>query len=248
MSHHPSSDSDVATTNIQHDEKIREPKTSVRHVEAAFDIDSEDLPKGYFLRPFFIGTLIASGLSVSAVSSSINFKSSTNRAIGSGWICSCCTAARKHQCRYWPRPELRLDRPCLHFDPSYRASACWTHVRSLRPPLVLHLGLSFGTSWLCHQCCCHTHFNADWRDGINRVRFGFSTFLTLRRWRAGAIQASLPQPLLSVFVGSAFFRSWTGYLLCVSSTHTSHLAILLLSDDRHQRCCRTVLVFLVSSL
>lgn len=39
----------------------------ISHVEGAFNVDSQDLPKGYFLRPFFIGTLIASGLSVSAV-------------------------------------------------------------------------------------------------------------------------------------------------------------------------------------
>ena len=75
MSHHQSSDGDGATTDIQRDEKHHEPNTSVRHVEATFDIDSEDLPKGYFLRPRFIGTLLASGFSVSAVSSLINSRS-----------------------------------------------------------------------------------------------------------------------------------------------------------------------------
>jgi hypothetical protein len=41
----------------------------VLQVDAASDIDAKDLPKGYFLRPYFIGTLIASGLSVSGVRS-----------------------------------------------------------------------------------------------------------------------------------------------------------------------------------
>lgn len=41
----------------------------VQQDEAASDIDAKDLPKGYFLRPYFIGTLIASGLSVSGVRS-----------------------------------------------------------------------------------------------------------------------------------------------------------------------------------
>jgi hypothetical protein len=34
-----------------------------------FDIDSQDLPEGYFRSPYFIGTLVAAGLSLSAVSS-----------------------------------------------------------------------------------------------------------------------------------------------------------------------------------
>jgi len=34
-----------------------------------FDIDSQDLPKGYYRSPLFIGTLIAQGLSVAAVRS-----------------------------------------------------------------------------------------------------------------------------------------------------------------------------------
>jgi hypothetical protein len=34
-----------------------------------FDIDSQDLPEGYFRSPYFIGTLVAAGLSLTAVSS-----------------------------------------------------------------------------------------------------------------------------------------------------------------------------------
>jgi len=34
-----------------------------------FDIDSQDLPEGYFHSPLFLGTLTAAGLSVMAVSS-----------------------------------------------------------------------------------------------------------------------------------------------------------------------------------
>jgi DNA primase catalytic subunit len=40
---------------------------AIDQAEDVFDIDSEDLPKGYFLRPYFLGTLLASGLSMSAV-------------------------------------------------------------------------------------------------------------------------------------------------------------------------------------
>ena len=40
---------------------------AIDQAEDGFDIDSEDLPKGYFLRPYFLGTLLASGLSMSAV-------------------------------------------------------------------------------------------------------------------------------------------------------------------------------------
>jgi hypothetical protein len=40
---------------------------AIDQAEDVPDIDSEDLPKGYFLRPYFLGTLLASGLSMSAV-------------------------------------------------------------------------------------------------------------------------------------------------------------------------------------
>jgi hypothetical protein len=35
-----------------------------------FDIDSAELPPGYFLTPFFIGTMAAAGLAVMSVSAS----------------------------------------------------------------------------------------------------------------------------------------------------------------------------------
>jgi len=38
----------------------------LQQVEAA-EIDAKDLPKGYFLKPYFVGTLLASGLSMSGV-------------------------------------------------------------------------------------------------------------------------------------------------------------------------------------
>jgi hypothetical protein len=65
MATHSSSDGEHVVTSTEHDEKTLSPE--VQQVEAAFDIDANDLPKGYFLRPFFLGTLLASGLSVSAV-------------------------------------------------------------------------------------------------------------------------------------------------------------------------------------
>jgi len=39
----------------------------VKEVTTPLDIESQNLPKGYFLKPYFLGTLIASGLSMSAV-------------------------------------------------------------------------------------------------------------------------------------------------------------------------------------
>ena len=66
MSHNATSDGEaVAPTALP--EKIS-PDPVVADVKT-FDIDSQDLPKGYYLSPLFIGTLIASGLSVMAVSS-----------------------------------------------------------------------------------------------------------------------------------------------------------------------------------
>jgi hypothetical protein len=43
----------------------------VDHPELVAGIDSQDLPDGYFRSSFFIGTLLASGFSVSAVSLSL---------------------------------------------------------------------------------------------------------------------------------------------------------------------------------
>jgi hypothetical protein len=65
MATNSSSDGEHAVTSTEHEKQGHLPV--VQQVEAAFDIDAHDLPKGYFLRPFFLGTLIASGLSVSAV-------------------------------------------------------------------------------------------------------------------------------------------------------------------------------------
>jgi hypothetical protein len=69
MSPNSSNNSDEAVTSTGD-------KAIADHVEASFDIDRQDLPKGYFLRPFFVGTLIASGLSVSAVSSLLSIYTS----------------------------------------------------------------------------------------------------------------------------------------------------------------------------
>jgi hypothetical protein len=65
MATNSSSDRDRAVTPTKHEEQGHSPV--VQQIEAAFDINAHDLPKGYFLRPFFLGTLLASGLSVSAV-------------------------------------------------------------------------------------------------------------------------------------------------------------------------------------
>ena len=63
----PGSDSEaVASTNPE--KPSLDPVVSPVNDVVAFDIDSADLPKGYFISPFFIGTMTASGLAVAAVS------------------------------------------------------------------------------------------------------------------------------------------------------------------------------------
>jgi hypothetical protein len=47
-------------------EKDGHTSVAAQPVEVA-SIDAKDLPKGYFLKPYFLGTLLASGLSVSGV-------------------------------------------------------------------------------------------------------------------------------------------------------------------------------------
>jgi len=83
MSIQSSSDSKNVAITTEEKNTVQTPVTN--RAEAVFDIDSQDLPKRYFLRPFFLGTLIASGLSVTAVSwypQSLQF--STNSYLGRG--------------------------------------------------------------------------------------------------------------------------------------------------------------------
>ena len=66
MSHNTGSDAEaIASTTFPE----KTPQDAVITALPGCDIDSQDLPKGYYLSPLFIGTLIASGLSVMAVSS-----------------------------------------------------------------------------------------------------------------------------------------------------------------------------------
>jgi hypothetical protein len=66
MSHNTGSDGEaIASTTLPE----KTPQDLAVLDVAIFDIDSQDLLKGYYRSPFFIGTLIASGLSVAAVSS-----------------------------------------------------------------------------------------------------------------------------------------------------------------------------------
>lgn len=65
MSHNADSEGEaVALTTFEKDI----PKAVVVSDVATSDINSQDLPKGYYRSPLFMGTLIASGLSVMAVS------------------------------------------------------------------------------------------------------------------------------------------------------------------------------------
>jgi hypothetical protein len=66
MPHNAGSDGEViASTTLPE----KTPQDPVVADVATFNIDSQDLPKGYYRSPLFMGTLIASGLSVMAVSS-----------------------------------------------------------------------------------------------------------------------------------------------------------------------------------
>lgn len=59
----------MATDSSRYGEAVSTEDEKERHVPqvTGSSVDGFDLPKGYFLRPFFLGTLLASGLSVSAV-------------------------------------------------------------------------------------------------------------------------------------------------------------------------------------
>lgn len=66
MSHNTSSGGRAnASTTLR--EKLSQDPVIIEIV--IFDINSQDLPKGYYRSPLFIGTIIASGLLVMAISS-----------------------------------------------------------------------------------------------------------------------------------------------------------------------------------
>jgi hypothetical protein len=58
----------VPTTEIDHEKEGHSP--IVQQVDAAStsDIDADDLPKGYFTTPYFLGTMVAAGLALAGVS------------------------------------------------------------------------------------------------------------------------------------------------------------------------------------
>jgi hypothetical protein len=66
MSHNPIKDGEAVVSTALPEKTSPDPVVAdVR----TFDIDSQDLPEGYFRSPYFIGTLVAAGLSLTAVSS-----------------------------------------------------------------------------------------------------------------------------------------------------------------------------------
>jgi hypothetical protein len=95
MATNSSSDGEHAVAPIEHDEKAH--SHAVQQVDAALDVDYNELPRGYFLRPFFLGTLLASGLSVSAVSNFSPFTKSLLTGAGRWRICTRSTSSRRHQ-------------------------------------------------------------------------------------------------------------------------------------------------------
>ena len=59
----------VSITAEHHDLEKKVHSPIIKPVEMPpFDIDSHDLPKGYFLTPNFIGTMVAAGLALAGVS------------------------------------------------------------------------------------------------------------------------------------------------------------------------------------
>lgn len=66
MSRHNGSDAEAIASETSPEKRGRD--AAITEFKT-FDIDSQDLPKGYFLSPLFLGTLTAAGLSVMAVSS-----------------------------------------------------------------------------------------------------------------------------------------------------------------------------------
>jgi len=67
MSHPTSSDGEAIASTSNPEKPTLDPVVNPIHDLATLDIDSADLPEGYFVSPFFIGTMIASGLAVAAV-------------------------------------------------------------------------------------------------------------------------------------------------------------------------------------
>jgi hypothetical protein len=75
MSHNAASDGDAfASTTLPE----KTPQDLAVADVATFDIDSQDLPKGYYRSPLFVGTLIASDLSVMVVSSTTSIQRTQN--------------------------------------------------------------------------------------------------------------------------------------------------------------------------
>lgn len=65
MSHNANSEVEAVTSTTFEKET---PKAVIANDIATSLINIQDLPKGYYYSPLFVGTLIASGLSVMAVS------------------------------------------------------------------------------------------------------------------------------------------------------------------------------------
>jgi hypothetical protein len=67
-----SSDGGHAVPTTKSDDEKEGPSPIVQQVDAASasasDIDADDLPKGYFTRPAFLGTMVAAGLALAGVS------------------------------------------------------------------------------------------------------------------------------------------------------------------------------------
>jgi len=70
MATNSSSDGEHAGPTTEHDHEKEGQSPIVQQVDAAStsDIDADNLPKGYFTRPYFLGTMVAAGLALAGVS------------------------------------------------------------------------------------------------------------------------------------------------------------------------------------
>jgi hypothetical protein len=68
MSHPASSDGEAVASTALDEKPSAEPVVSTLTELQAFDIDAAELPEGYFRSPFFIGTVVATGLAIMSVS------------------------------------------------------------------------------------------------------------------------------------------------------------------------------------
>jgi len=92
------SDAEHVSTPTDPEKEGHAPVVEQVAADGSFDIDAHDLPKGYFLSPSFIGTMLAVGLAFVGVRNHFHniFCRSMLTAIGSWHVLSRCTSTQYH--------------------------------------------------------------------------------------------------------------------------------------------------------